>query len=120
MVRETPRCLASIRTLQCVLPSPGRVFNVVSRIFCSSSGVNTLGPALPLANPVTAAIPFLAKAARKRQDGGSRQVQLPRDGLIGDALMSEQQKAAAQRDFLRGIAVANQCFQFPFLLGIHC
>jgi hypothetical protein len=40
-------CLESVRTLQGVLPSPGRVFNVVSRILCSSSGGQNLRPAFP-------------------------------------------------------------------------
>jgi hypothetical protein len=35
MVREIPKCFASIRTLQRVLPWPGRVFSVESRIFCT-------------------------------------------------------------------------------------
>jgi len=54
MVREIRNCLASMRTLQCVLPSPGLVFSVVSRILCSSSGVNTLPRRLRLRTPVTA------------------------------------------------------------------
>jgi hypothetical protein len=59
-----PQFLASIRTLQCVLPSPGRVFTVVSTIFCSSSGVNTLPRRCRLRMPVTAANPSFAKAPR--------------------------------------------------------
>jgi hypothetical protein len=42
MAREMPMCLESVRTLQGVLPSPGRVFDVVSRTLCSSSGIKTL------------------------------------------------------------------------------
>jgi hypothetical protein len=41
MMLDTPSCLASIGTLQRALPSPGRVFNVVSRIFYSMSSVST-------------------------------------------------------------------------------
>jgi hypothetical protein len=64
IVREIRMCRASVRTLQCVLPSPGRVFSVISRIFCSNSGVNTWPRRFRFRIPVTAAIPSLAKAAR--------------------------------------------------------
>src|SRR5690349_5249134 len=64
MVLETPSRAASIRTLQCVLPSPGRVVSVVSSMRCSTSGVNTLGERFRLRTPVTAATQSLMNAAR--------------------------------------------------------
>ncbi len=63
MVREIPNCLARVRTLQCVPPSPGPVFSVVSRIFCSSSGVKTRLRRFRFRIPVTATIPSLTNAA---------------------------------------------------------
>jgi len=59
-----------MRTLQCVLPSPGRVFSVVSRMRCSKSGVSTFGDRLRRRIPVTAVTPFLAKAARNASTVG--------------------------------------------------
>lgn len=64
IVRETPRCLASVRVLQCVLPSPGLVFKVASRIFCSNSAVSTLPRRFRLMIPVMAPIAPDANAAR--------------------------------------------------------
>jgi len=63
-VRDTPRCLASIRVLQWVLPSPGLVFSVVSRIFCSKAAVNTLPYRFRLVIPVMALTPPRVNAAR--------------------------------------------------------
>ena len=64
------RCVASVRTLQWVLPSPGRVFSVVSRMHCSNWDVNTLGERLSWRRPVTAFKPSLADAARNASTVG--------------------------------------------------
>jgi hypothetical protein len=69
--RKSPqRRPAKVRTLQCVLPSPGRVFNVVSRMRCSNSGVSTRGDRFRRRVPATALMPSLANAARKANTVG--------------------------------------------------
>jgi len=70
MVRLIPNCRASIRTLQCVLPSPGRLFSAVSTIFCSNSAVSTLPWRFRLRIPVTASMCWAAKAARRAMTVG--------------------------------------------------
>jgi len=62
-MRDTSNFAASTRTLQCVALA-GRVFKVVSRIFCSTSGVSARRERLRFFDLRMPSIPRSVKATR--------------------------------------------------------
>jgi len=51
------------------------------------------------------------------QNRWARDFQLVCDLSVGDAFLRQQQDPTSKRDLLRGVAIANQRFQFPLLIG---
>jgi len=87
-MRDTSNFAASTRTLQCVA-SAGRVFKVVSRIFCSTSGVSARLERLRFFDLRMPSIPRSVKATRAARMVG-------RDKPVRCAIEWQSTKAKAQ------------------------
>jgi hypothetical protein len=62
---------------------------------------------------------ILGKCGPQRQDGRTGNVQFLGDGLVGYAVMSEQQEPTAERNLLGRIAISHQAFEFQLPVRTH-
>ena len=113
-MRDIHNFAAITRTLQCVALA-GRVFKVVSRIFCSTSGVSARRERLRFFRLANAFGPTLGEGDPGCPNGRSGQAGSLRDRVVRQALACQQDYLAFAGCLLWRVTCPSHRFQLTFL-----